>query len=56
MQRRRAACRMVAFLVLMYSVYLRALVIFGSCCAPACCPATTPFGGTIVPAARRGAA
>ena len=29
MPRRRAACRMVAFLVLMYSVYLFALIVFG---------------------------
>ena len=29
LERRRAACRMVAFLVLMYSVYLLALVLFG---------------------------
>ena len=29
MPRRRAACRMVAFLVLTYFVYLAALVVFG---------------------------
>ncbi|MEA2443286.1 MAG: putative heme transporter, partial [Thermoleophilales bacterium] len=29
MERRRAACRMVAFLAIMYSVYLFAMIIFG---------------------------
>ena len=29
MSRRRSACRMVAFLVLLYAVYLAALVVFG---------------------------
>ena len=30
MERRRAACRMVAFLVLLYTVYASALIVFGS--------------------------
>ncbi len=29
MERRQSACRMVAFLVLLYSIYLLALVVFG---------------------------
>ncbi len=49
--RRRAACRMVAFLVLMYSVYLLALVIFGILLRTGALPGDNPVGGTIVPAA-----
>jgi uncharacterized protein (TIRG00374 family) len=44
MRRRRAGCRMVAFLVLLYTVYLFALVLFGVL------PGDNPVGGTIVPA------
>ena len=51
MPRRRAACRMVAFLVLMYTVYLLALVIFGILLRTGVLPGDNPVGGTIVPAA-----
>ena len=51
MARRAAACRMVAFLVLMYSVYLLALVIFGVLLRTGVLPGDNPVGGTIVPAA-----
>jgi putative heme transporter len=54
MPRRRAACRMVAFIVLMYSVYLGALVLFGILLRTGVLPGSAPFGGTIVPAAVAG--
>jgi uncharacterized protein (TIRG00374 family) len=50
MPRRRAACRMVAFLVLMYSVYTLALVTFGVLLRTNVLPGDNPVGGTIVPA------
>jgi uncharacterized protein (TIRG00374 family) len=50
MSRRRAACRMVAFLVLLYSVYLLALVIFGVLLRTEVLPGPHPVGGTIIPA------
>jgi uncharacterized membrane protein YbhN (UPF0104 family) len=51
MSRRRAACRMVAFLVLLYSVYLLALVVFGVLLRTGVLHGDNPVGGTIVPAA-----
>jgi uncharacterized protein (TIRG00374 family) len=51
MPRRRSACRMVAFLVLTYSVYLIALVVFGILLRTHVLPGPAPIGGTIVPAA-----
>lgn len=51
MPRRIAACRMVAFLVVMYSVYLVALVLFGVLLRTGVLPGKAPVGGTIVPAA-----
>lgn len=54
MPRRRSACRMVAFLVLNYSVYLLALVIFGVLLRTGVLPGPAPFGGTVVPAAIAG--
>jgi uncharacterized protein (TIRG00374 family) len=51
MPRRRAACRMVAFLVLTYSIYLAALIIFGILLRTHVLPGNAPVGGTIVPAA-----
>ena len=51
MEPRRSACRMVAFLVLTYSVYLVALVIFGVLLRTGVLPGDNPVGGTIVPAA-----
>ena len=47
---RRAACRMVAFLALMYGVYTAALVIFGILLRTGVFPGEAPFGGTVVPA------
>jgi putative heme transporter len=48
---RRAACRMVAFLVLMYGIYTSALVVFGILMRTGVLPGPDPFGGTVVPAA-----
>jgi uncharacterized protein (TIRG00374 family) len=48
--RRRSACRMVAFLVLMYSVYLFALILCGVFLRTGVLPGDAPFGGTVVPA------
>ena len=56
MARRRSACRMVAFLVLLYSVYLLALIVFGVLLRTGVLPGDNPVGGTIVPAAIAGAA
>jgi uncharacterized membrane protein YbhN (UPF0104 family) len=56
MERRRSACRMVAFLVLTYSVYLMALVVFGVLLRTGVLPGDNPVGGTIVPAAIAGSA
>jgi putative heme transporter len=50
MPRRRSACRMVAFLVLMYSVYTCALVLFGVLLRTGVLSGESPIGGTIVPA------
>ena len=50
MPRRRAACRMVAFLVLTYFVYLAALVIFGILLRTSVLPGRAPLAGTVVPA------
>jgi uncharacterized membrane protein YbhN (UPF0104 family) len=54
--RRRAACRMVAFLVLLYSVYLLSLVVFGTLLRTGVLHGDDPVGGTIVPAAVGGVA
>jgi uncharacterized protein (TIRG00374 family) len=54
MPRRRAACRMVAFLVLTYFVYLAALVIFGVLLRTGVLPGRAPLAGTVVPAAVAG--
>lgn len=51
MPRRRAACRMVAFMVLLYGVYLIALIVFGILLRTHVLPGDAPFGGTVVPAA-----
>ncbi len=52
--RRRAACRMVAFLVLTYFVYLAALVVFGVLLRTGVLHGRTPLAGTVVPAAISG--
>jgi uncharacterized protein (TIRG00374 family) len=51
MPRRRAACRMVAFMVLTYGAYTIALVLFGILLRTHVLPGSSPFGGTVVPAA-----
>jgi putative heme transporter len=56
MERRRAACRMVAFLALTYVFYLGALIIFGVLLRTGVLPGAHPSGGTIVPAAIAGVA
>ena len=50
MDRRRAACRMVAFTVLLYSMYAYALIVFGVLLRSGALPGDNPAGGTIVPA------
>jgi uncharacterized protein (TIRG00374 family) len=51
MPRRRSACRMVAFIVLTYFVYLGALIVFGILLRTHVLPGSAPLAGTIVPAA-----
>ena len=51
MSRRESACRMVAFLVLLYGVYAIALVLFGVLLRVGVLPGEAPIGLTIVPAA-----
>jgi uncharacterized protein (TIRG00374 family) len=48
--RRRAACRMVAFLVLLYSVYMMAVVLFGILLRTGALPGDHPLAGTVIPA------
>jgi uncharacterized protein (TIRG00374 family) len=50
MERRRAACRMVAFLVLLYTVYAGALIVFGVLLRTGVFSGEAPLGGTIIPA------
>ena len=54
MARRDAACRMVAFLVLLYGVYMAALIVFGLGLRIGLFPGPQPVGMTIVPAALAG--
>jgi uncharacterized membrane protein YbhN (UPF0104 family) len=56
MPRRRSACRMVAFLVLLYSVYGAALILFGVLLRTGVLPGDAPVAGTIVPATLAAAA
>ena len=56
MPRRRSACRMVAFLVVMYSVYAVALIVFGILLRTGVLPGDAPVAGTIVPAGLAGVA
>jgi uncharacterized membrane protein YbhN (UPF0104 family) len=51
MERRRAACRMVAFMVLLYAVYLASLVVFGVLLRTGVLSGDHPIAGTIVPGA-----
>jgi uncharacterized protein (TIRG00374 family) len=55
MEPRQTACRMVAFLVLLYTVYLVCLVVFGVLLRTGVLPGAAPPGLTIVPAAIAGA-
>ena len=55
MQRRRTATRMVAFLVLLYAVYMVALVVFGILLRTGVLSGEAPVGLTIVPAVIAGA-
>jgi uncharacterized protein (TIRG00374 family) len=55
MERRRSACRMLAFLVLLYAVYLVALVVFGVLLRTDVLPGRSPLGLTVIPAAVAGA-
>jgi uncharacterized membrane protein YbhN (UPF0104 family) len=54
MEARRAACRMVALLVLLYSFYALAVIVFGILLRTGVLPGPHPTGGTIVPAAVAG--
>jgi uncharacterized protein (TIRG00374 family) len=51
MERRQSVCRMVAFLVVLYSVYLAALVIFGILLRTGVLSGEAPLSGTVIPAA-----
>jgi uncharacterized protein (TIRG00374 family) len=51
MERRQSVCRMVAFLVVLYSVYLAALVIFGVLLRTGALSGQAPLSGTVIPAA-----
>ena len=54
MEARRAACRMVALLVLLYSFYALSLIVFGILLSTGVLHGSHPAGGTIVPAAIAG--
>ena len=51
MERRQAVCRMVAFLVVLYSVYLVALMVFGVLLRTGVLSGEAPLSGTVIPAA-----
>jgi uncharacterized protein (TIRG00374 family) len=51
MERRQSVCRMVAFLVVLYSVYLLALVVFGVLLRVGVLSGEAPLTGTVIPAA-----
>jgi uncharacterized protein (TIRG00374 family) len=56
MERRQSVCRMVAFLVVLYSVYMAALVIFGILLRTHAISGEAPLSGTVIPAVLAGAA
>jgi uncharacterized membrane protein YbhN (UPF0104 family) len=56
MPRRHSACRMVAFLVVMYSAYAFALIAFGVLLRTGALAGDAPVAGTIVPAGLAGGA
>jgi len=51
MERRQSVCRMVAFLVVLYSIYLLALIIFGVLLRTHVISGEAPLSGTVIPAA-----
>jgi uncharacterized protein (TIRG00374 family) len=51
MERRQSVCRMVAFLVVLYSVYLVALIVFGVLLRVGVLSGDAPLSGTVIPAA-----
>lgn len=51
MERRQSVCRMVAFLVVLYSVYLSAIVVFGVLLWAGVLSGEAPLAGTLIPAA-----
>jgi uncharacterized protein (TIRG00374 family) len=51
MERRQSVCRMVAFLVVLYSVYMLALVVFGILLRTHVLSGEAPLSGTVIPAA-----
>jgi uncharacterized protein (TIRG00374 family) len=55
MERRQTACRMVAFLVLLYAAYMVALLVFGVLLRVGVLSGEAPAGLTILPAAVAGA-
>ncbi len=55
MERRQAACRMVAFLILLYSIYLLAALVDGILLRTGLVNGPNPAGLTVVPAAIAGA-
>jgi uncharacterized protein (TIRG00374 family) len=54
MEARRAACRMVALLVVLYSFYALSVIVFGILLRTGVLPGAAPAAGTIVPAAIAG--
>jgi uncharacterized protein (TIRG00374 family) len=56
MERREAGCRMVAFLVVLYAVYMGTLLICGLFLRIGLFPGSSPVGMTIIPAAFAGVA
>jgi uncharacterized protein (TIRG00374 family) len=50
MERRRSVCRMLAFLIIQYSVYLLALIVCGILLREGVLPGNAPWGMTVVPA------
>jgi uncharacterized protein (TIRG00374 family) len=56
MEARRAACRMVALLVLLYAFYALSVIVFGILLRAEVLSGSNPVGGTIVPAVVAGVA
>jgi len=50
MERRESVCRMVAFLVVLYSIYLAAIVVFGVLLWSGVLSGEAPLAGTLIPA------